>query len=278
MTKLNRQIVITAIPIVGVNLTATLAQLEFWREHLPSWGIAGQLLFACSLESVAVMLCYFAHLAMVSNDSAFKLRLGAILFALVIATMNGSHYLTATGAITAASVGVFACSAMSPVLWGVFSKRQSRDVLLNNGLIEGRSVRLGSARWTFHPRKSFKAFSLAVWHGEQSPQEAISAIESAHAMLNVPLPTLADMTTKADAVRFALRQMAADSNGTAPAATDAAAWLQDHADGLAEPGWQIPASYVRDIMRRDGEALARQRRSTVRAIESGDSPRTAAGT
>lgn len=266
---MNRRIIITAIPIIGVNLTAIFAQFQFWHAHLPTWEIPGQLLFAVSLESVAVMLCYFAHLSMVSADSAFKLRLGAILFALAIATMNGSHYVTRAGAITAASIGVFACSAMSPILWGVYSRRQSRDTLISNGLIEGRSVRLGSARWLFHPRRSYQVFSLAVWQGETNPREAITLLESAHTSLVTALPDIADIETKADAVRLALRTQA-DSTGTAPSAADTVSWLREH-------GWSVAPGYVRDVQRRDADSAVKQRRSTVRAITGQDSRRASAG-
>ena len=172
--KLSSKITAVAIPIVAVNITSILAQFEFWHAHLQVWGVPGQILFAFSLESVAVALCVFAHAAMVAGDSAFKLRLSAILFALGIATINGTHYLN-HGRLTAASVGIFACSAISPWLWGTYSRRASRDALIASGLIEGHSVRLGSARWLFHPVMTYRVFSDAVWTGEQNPQTAITA-------------------------------------------------------------------------------------------------------
>jgi hypothetical protein len=288
----NRRIIITAIPIVGVNLTAVLAQFQFWHAHLTMWGIPGQLLFAGSLESVAIMLCYFAHLSMISADSAFKLRLGAILFALIIATMNGSHYLV-NGAITAASVGVFACSAMSPILWGVYSRRQSRDILINNGLIEGRSVRLGSARWLFHPSKSFKVFSRAVWLGEQSPQAAISAYENARpisepviakSVMAEPVTVEPVTVEPAEPAEPALPERALPAKPMRRARAGSKAALVRQAlndapgDGapaiaarLAQRGVSVSAAYVRQVKSVAARREIETRRRTMRALASGAS-------
>ena len=301
--KLNRRIIVTAIPIVGVNLTSVIAQLEFWRAHLPTWGIAGQLLFSISLESVAIMLCYFAHLAMVSTDSAFKLRLSAILFALGIATINGSHYVTRAGAITAASIGVFVCSAMSPILWGVCSRRASRDILISNGLIEPGSVRLGSARWLFHPRKSFHVFSRAIWHGERNPQIAITAYETAMVVRVIPEPVIPEpvipepvisepvipepvipepVITKADALRQIVRgaspepaalsepAYAGKSGSKAEAVRQAVHDAPDNnaasiAAHLATQGVLVSAAYVRTVRSVESKRVATVRREAMRA-------------
>ncbi|HEY7431908.1 MAG TPA: hypothetical protein VH641_14400, partial [Streptosporangiaceae bacterium] len=80
-----------AVPVVLVNLVAFAGQLAFLREHLP-WGLAGDVLMAVTLESIAVYLAWQAHLAQLANDSALRLRLAAYSFALVIAAMNYSHY------------------------------------------------------------------------------------------------------------------------------------------------------------------------------------------
>jgi len=272
--KLNSKVAVTAVPIVAVNLTSVLAQFEFWHAHLRIWGTLGQALFAFSLESVAVMLCYFAHAAMVSGDSAFKLRLSAIVFALVIATLNGSHYLH-NGRLTAASVGIFACSSMSPVLWGVYSRRVSRDALISRGLIEGHSVRLGSARWVFHPVRTYRVFADAVWTGEQNPQTAITAYaerrpepepepvtvvepepEPEPVTEPEPEPVTVTAGSKAAAVTAALAQL-----GTDASAPDVTRWL-------AERNITVTAAYVRQIKSRQVRRSITARCDNVRAIES----------
>jgi hypothetical protein len=299
---MNRRIIITAIPIVGVNLTAIWAQFEFWASHLPQFGTAGQALFALSIESVSVMLCYFAHLSMVSADSSFKLRAGAILFALIVATLNGSHYLTPAGSVTAASVGVFACSAMSPILWGVYSKRQARDTLIENGLIEGQSVRLGSARWFFHPRKSWQVFSLAVWSGENNPQAAIREYENRAAEIRPgesappetaepaalpasepaalpaapqsPAPQEPAPQPAARARRSARPRSTAGKPNAAQAireavkAAPAGASAGDIAAGLEAQGITVTAAHVRAVRSAAQRAESAARRAGIRAVDT----------
>ena len=265
--RLNRKIIITAVPITAVNLTSVLAQFEFWHAHLQVWGIPGQALFAFSLESVAVMLCYFAHASMVNGDSAFKLRLSAILFALIIATLNGSHYL-ADGRLTAASIGIFACSAMSPVLWGVYSRRTSRDVLLASGLIEGHSVRLGSARWLFHPGRTYRVFSDAVWTGEQNPQAAITAYAAKPAKPEPEPASERDINAPDDAVNVTEGSKASavtaaiGALGSGTSAPGISAWL-------AERGVTVTNAYVRQVKSRTARREIETRRDSMRAIENG---------
>jgi hypothetical protein len=107
--------------------------------------------------------------------------------------------------------------------------------------------------------------SNAVWYGEQNPAEAIAAIEPGSIMRDLPAYdaiTLADMPTKADAVRYAIRELARESSTAASDPAAVAAWLQDQPDGPPD----VPVSYVRDVIRRDAAAAAKQRRSTVRAL------------
>jgi hypothetical protein len=96
---------LAAVPIVLVNAVAFAGQLAFLRVHLP-WILAGQVLVAVTLESVAVYLAWQAHLALAADDSALRLRLAAYSFALVIGVMNYSHYMAAGWRPTFAAVAV----------------------------------------------------------------------------------------------------------------------------------------------------------------------------
>ena len=163
------------IPVVLVNIVAFAGQLAFLREHLP-WGLAGQVLMAVTLESVAVYLAWQAHLAQLANDSALRLRLAAYGFALVIAAMNYSHYAGPGWSPTFAAVAVALCSAASPWLWGIHTRRVSRDRLMAAGLIEPHAVRLGGTRWVWHPYRSVRVMWYATWRGEADPAKAIGAV------------------------------------------------------------------------------------------------------
>jgi hypothetical protein len=253
----NRQIIVTAIPIILVNLAAVFAQYAFISSHLPTWGIAGDLLLALAIESIAIQLSYFAHLAMVSGDSYAKLRISAIGFAVLVGFANGSHYLS-DGRITFAAIAVALCSISSPILWGVYSRRVSRDRLLAQGLVEGHSVRLGSARWFYWPIRTLHVFRISTWSGETRPDIAIQNWEQeeterkAQAQRDEPATesetktvTLATARTKADAIRAALAEL-----GETLAASAVAEWL-------AERGWTVTPSHVRVIrsqVRNNGNA------------------------
>jgi hypothetical protein len=179
------RIVAAAVPVVLVNAVAFAGQLAFLRAHLP-WPPIGQVAVALALESVAVYLAWHAHLAQVANDSALRLRLAAYAFALVIGAMNYSHYAAPGWRPTFAAVAVALCSAASPWLWGIHSRRVSRDRLMAAGLVEPHALRLGGTRWTWHPWRSARVMWFATWQGITDPAEALAAAE----LRELPAPGL----------------------------------------------------------------------------------------
>jgi hypothetical protein len=171
----NRTAIVTALPIVLANAISVLAQYSFFRAHLPHWGTVGAGLFAGALESMAVFLAYHAHAALMANDSAARLRLASYGTGLLIGLINASHFL-AHGRLTVEAASVGLLSASSPWLWGIHSRRQSRDALLAAGLIEPHAVRLGSNRWLWHPVRCMHVMYQASWIGEQDVTRAIRLV------------------------------------------------------------------------------------------------------
>src|SRR5260370_32083122 len=106
------------VPLILVNLVASSGQLAFLRDHL-SWSIYGDVAFAAALESVAVYLAYHAHIALISNDSALRLRLGSYAFGVAIGAMNYNHYARPHWRPEFQAGGCGGISAVSPWLWGV---------------------------------------------------------------------------------------------------------------------------------------------------------------
>ena len=189
------RVVFVAAPVVLVNVVAFAGQLAFLREHLP-WVPPGQVLMAVTLEVIAVYLAWQAHLAQLANDSALRLRLAAYGFALLIAAMNYSHYTGPGWAPTFVAVAVALCSAASPWLWGVHTRRASRDALMKAGLVEPHALRLGGTRWAWHPYRSARVMWAATWRGVTDPGQAIGAVypasapASARAFVKPKLPGL----------------------------------------------------------------------------------------
>lgn len=181
--------VIAAIPVFLVNLCAFFGQFAFLHDHL-GWPLPGQVIVALTLESIAVYIAYHAHVAQLADDPSFRLRLAAEAFALVIAALNYSHYAGPHWRPTFAAVTFGLMSAVSPWLWGIHSRRESRDTLKARGLIESHAVRLGPTRWLWHPWRCARVMRLATWEGTSAPREAIAAWEARRAAAELPPVTV----------------------------------------------------------------------------------------
>ena len=181
-----RRVWLAAIPVILVNSVAFCGQLAFLRGHLP-WPLAGQVLVAVTLESVAVYLAWQAHLALVAHDSALRLRLAAYAFAAVIGVMNYSHYLAAGWRPTFAAVTFGLMSLSSPWLWSVHSRRTSRDALRAAEQLEAHAVRLGVTRWAWHPVRSCRVMFRATWLGVTKPADAIALLDDAVEAVTPPV-------------------------------------------------------------------------------------------
>ena len=164
--------VLTAVPIVGVNIAAFIGQFAYLRDHLPVPRQA-VILVAVILELIAVVLAYQAHEAQLKNDSTARLRFSSYALALIVGAMNYSHFADHWRPTVAALIfGLM--SSISPWLWSVHSRRVSRDRLMAQGLIEKHAVRLGATRVAWHPVGSFRVMRRATWYGEVHPDRAIS--------------------------------------------------------------------------------------------------------
>lgn len=213
------RVIIAGVPVFAVNLCAFFGQLAFIRDHLP-WPMVGQVLVALTLESIAVYIAYHAHVAQREDDPAFRLRLSANLVALVIATLNYSHFAAPHWRPTAAAVTFGLLSAVSPWLWGIHSRRESRDALKARGLIEPHAVRLGATRWLWHPIRCARVYWLATWEGINTPSEAIAAWEARRTTHDMPAmdvsPELLRAMSPRERLLFAFGRLDAIDSAAAP--------------------------------------------------------------
>jgi hypothetical protein len=175
------RVAIAAVPVLAVNACAFLGQLGYLHTHLTAWGLPGQVLVAFTLESIAVYLSYHAHIARLADDAAFRMQAAAYALAAVIGVMNYSHWAAPHWHPTPIAITFALMSTVSPWLWGIYSRRESRDLLKARGLIEPHAVRLGSTRWTWHPVRSVLVMWRATWEGITTPAEAIAAHEAVKA-------------------------------------------------------------------------------------------------
>lgn len=165
---------ITAFPLIMVNIVAFSGQYAWAHEHLKTWHNIGQFAFALALESVAVFLAYNAYLAEKRNDSALRLKMASYAFALLVAAINYSHFTNGHwDQPTAVGIVVGMMSAISPWLWSTYSRSVSRSILFTRGLIDEHALRMGMTRWLWHPIASFKVMRMATWTGNNKPSKAI---------------------------------------------------------------------------------------------------------
>jgi hypothetical protein len=165
---------VAAVPIVAVNYVAFRAQLRYWETYLSH---SDALLVSAALESIAIYLAWQAHVAQLADDSALRLRLAAYGMALGIGALNYNHYMHPGWRPTPAAVVFGGMSAISPWLWSIHSRRESRDKLKATGQIEPHAVRLGATRWIWHLYRCIRVMWAATWIGEIRPAEAIRLIE-----------------------------------------------------------------------------------------------------
>jgi hypothetical protein len=168
------------VPLVLVNGTAVIGQIGWAADHLGrrGWPLAANsavaVLFAATVESIAVYLAAEAHAALLARDPALKLRLSSYVVALVIGALNFSHY--APGWRPNAEAVTFGLlSTLSPWLWAIRSRSANRDALRTAELIDRRSARFAFAKWLNFPGRTWRAYRLAVDTGETRERYAWEA-------------------------------------------------------------------------------------------------------
>lgn len=183
--------VVPFLPLFLVNTMAVFGQLGWGRENLTQVGASPDdlarwvvaLMFAATLESIALFLAYYANRALDRGDSATALYLAAFGVAGLVAGVNYSHYadgeeitfLTLDVPGPSAMAVVFAlCSVASPWLWRIKHRDANRNKLHALGVIDAKAVRLGMARKIWHPVRSFKVMWHATWSGETNPAKAVA--------------------------------------------------------------------------------------------------------
>jgi len=264
--------IVAAVPLIGVNAIAIYGQYGYLHDHLswpslPIWG------FAATIESIAVYLAYMAHQSLIALDTSMRLRLGAYLIGLIAGLMNFSHYSPGFHP-TVAGIGTGLLSASSPWLWGVYSRRVSRDLLAEKGLIEPGSVRLGN-RWLVHPIWCVPVYRFAVWNGIREPSRAIDeyseSIPEPVSEAEIPAITVGDDTVSetedvaepyqitSDMNQSACVRMAFDALGIDTRSPDVVAWL-------AERNITVKPDFVRSIRSIEKRKAVSENRSKIRAI------------
>lgn len=180
--RLGRHAVL-AIPLVLVNSAAVYGQVHWATANLAGGRLGLAVLFALTVESIAVYLAYEAHAALLAGDASFRLRVASYLAAGLVGALNYSHF-AGPGLLPTATALVFGgLSSISPWLWSIRSRSLRRDQLRSAGLIDPRSAHFAAAKWVNFPIRTLRAYRWSIDHGvpeERAAWEAYRAAQQRH--------------------------------------------------------------------------------------------------
>jgi hypothetical protein len=187
--RFSRQAVLVT-PLVLVNAAAVYGQVQWATVNLTAGSIGLAVLFALTVESIAVYLAYEAHAALLAGDASFRLRAASYLAAGLVGVLNYSHFAGPGLRPTAAALAFGALSSISPWLWSIRSRSLRRDQLRAAGLIDPRSAHFAAAKWLNFPIRTIRAYRWSVDHGVQEERAAWEAYRAAqhHRRAGVPEP------------------------------------------------------------------------------------------
>ena len=165
-----------AVPLLLVNGWAVYGQAAWAYDHLLPSRVAA-VVFAATVESIAVYLAYEARTALLAGDSSFRLRVASYVAALAAGAMNYSHYAPAWDEPNAAALIFAVLSALSPWLWAIRTRSQRRGDLRAAGLVDARAAHFSAARWLHFPRRTWRALRRSIDASVQDPQSAWQAVK-----------------------------------------------------------------------------------------------------
>lgn len=226
------------VVVIGAPAAASWHGLTGAGEHALGLPGAWSWLVPLVLDAAAAYAAVLALRDVETGDGASVNRLLVWLYAAGSAALN-AWWADRTGGLPAALF--FAAASVSAViLWDRTLRTIRRDVLRERGAVAPPTPRFRAARWVVAPGETRRAWCLAVIEGISDPVEAVRRARIVPGQPVEPPAELAEMATKADAVRLAVRECQDNS----PRAV--AAWL-------CARGVEVGPTYVADVIRRDAD-------------------------
>lgn len=167
-------------PLALVNGAAVYGQVQWAMSNLTDDSIPFAILFALTVESIAVYLAYEAHTALLAGDASLRLRTASYLAAGTVGALNYSHFANPDWTPTASALVFGALSSISPWLWSIRSRSLRRDHLRGAGLIDPRSAHFAAAKWINFPIRTVRAYRWSVDHGVQEERTSWESSRTAH--------------------------------------------------------------------------------------------------
>jgi hypothetical protein len=173
-----RQRLILLLPLLFVNILALAGQIGFATDHL-GWNLPAAVMFGATLESIAVYIGWHAHQALLSGDSAIKLRGSSYLVGAIVGGLNYEHFADDGGMPTVKSVVFGLMSLISPWLWAMHGRYANRKRLRELGLIDERAPHFAGGRWVHFPVQTWGALRWGIANNVQDPAAAWDGYQTA---------------------------------------------------------------------------------------------------
>lgn len=277
------------VPLVIVNLAALGGQFSWALDHLKIGNpgtiarVFASAIYAIAVESIALFLQYYANRALKNRDSAAMLYLGAFVVAGLVALINFSHFydpkISLINLSTQATAYAFAlCSLVSPWLWRVHSRAESREELKAAGEIDSRGVKLSLSRKIWHPWRSLGVISLSAWTGETTPTKAVADWETKQAEKSAAKEAKADETDtireeaakrRVDLKRQRQPKIATGTNGDHTKHPKYLEGVNAYRDSLKGPGKAMSQRDLATYLRQKNRVLAA---AIIKDVKNGVAP------
>lgn len=169
----------TVGPLLIVNAATVGGQLAYvYDETDPTWPAAVRVAIAIGVataaESVALYVGWHAHDALLAKayGTAAWLRRASYGIALIMATVNYSHFADSLLEPTALAVILGVLSSLSPWLWGLHTRRAQHVQLLREDLVDETGAQFDPARRRAFPIRSWQARRWSIDHNVRDPKAA----------------------------------------------------------------------------------------------------------
>lgn len=193
-----RQRLVLLLPLIFVNILALAGQIGFATDHL-GWNLPAAVMFGATLESIAVYIGWHAHQALLSGDSAIKLRASSYFVGAIVGGLNYEHFAGNGGAPTVKSAVFGLMSLISPWLWAMHGRYANRKRLRDLGLIDERAPHFSGGRWVHFPAQTLGALRWGIANNVQDPAAAwdgYQKVRRSRAVLRDKRPTVRVTVTR----------------------------------------------------------------------------------
>lgn len=167
-------------PLLIVNAAAVFGQFQWAMTDIAGddWALGGKIalaaLIAGGAESIAITVGWYAHDALLNKwtSTAARLRRGSYAIAAIIGGINYWHFAGEGLKPTPAAVLFAICSIMSPILWGLRSRRAHRLQLRDEGVVDCLGAVFSAERFRAFPIRTVKARRWSIEHNVTDPVAA----------------------------------------------------------------------------------------------------------